>query len=374
MLYKENPDRCVYVSGIINDALVTSLVPKINELRVRSNEPITIYIDSPGGDIYAADVIRNLAIAADPNGSTRDLVTVAVGTAASAAADLLAQGDHAIAYDHTLIVYHGTRQDPRKALTSEAAISLASSLRQTNEAYAMRLARRSFRRMLYAISTLAAFPEYQNGNGDSIQKIADELEAKITPPNKCLIHNALDKCNSINKLTEHTLKKLLKIKPSSSYYFDKAIFNSILDYKQRLHKGDNWNFAVGGIDEVVRDFKVFYDFHFGPHTEELESLMDSFGEVLLSVSQHTAFTAFLATAPTDSARIEWLLKECRPKMSTLWYFAVSVARILQTADFVLSAMDAVWLGLVDEVPGSDFIPLRKADDSAASVTKVSVQP
>jgi len=48
------------------------------------------------------------------------------------------------------------------------------------------------------------------------------------------------------------------------------------------------------------------------------------------------------------------------KLRPLWYFVVSLCRVLQTADHELTAVDAYWLGLVDEVPGSGLPNLRQS--------------
>jgi ATP-dependent protease ClpP protease subunit len=360
MDYKENPDRCFYVSGLINDEMVTALLPSINSMRVQSNDPITVYIDSNGGDIFAADVLRSLATAPDPNGNTRELVTVSIGTAASAAADLLAHGDHAIAYEHTLIVYHGTRQNPRSPLTSEDAISLASRLRQTNENFAMRLARRSFRRLLYTLSTLDRFADFKDGSGENLPKLIDDLSTKLSPSIRMLVTQARAKCEAINHLTELILKKIKTMKPTTSeYIFDKTILTIIADYKHTHHKKDVWSLSGVGLDEIVEDFRLFHDFHFGTHNDDREMLTEVFGAVLLSQAQRTEYAELKKLTQDETKHREWILKNCRTKMEPLWYFAVSLARVLQTADFVLTAQDAFWLGIVDEVPGSGLIPLRQ---------------
>jgi ATP-dependent protease ClpP protease subunit len=108
--YRANPTRSILVGGEINAQLLLQLTPKILELRSASGEPITVYIDSNGGSVRIADMIRGLLNAPDQNGSRCRIITVSTGHAESAAADLLATGDYAIAYPHCSIWYHGTRQ------------------------------------------------------------------------------------------------------------------------------------------------------------------------------------------------------------------------------------------------------------------------
>jgi ATP-dependent protease ClpP protease subunit len=96
--YRENCGRAIYVTGVIDQTLVDRITPIINGLRFSSFDPITLYIDSLGGTIHCAEVIRRLITASNQDGDHCRLVTVVTGSAGSAAADLLALGDYAIAY------------------------------------------------------------------------------------------------------------------------------------------------------------------------------------------------------------------------------------------------------------------------------------
>src|SRR5438552_3684638 len=92
--YQENALRAVYLLGEINQQLVEKLTPQIVQLRQASGDPITAYVDSQGGDVGAAESIRNLVQAPTQDGKKRRLITVVTGSAASAAADFLALGDY----------------------------------------------------------------------------------------------------------------------------------------------------------------------------------------------------------------------------------------------------------------------------------------
>ncbi len=107
--YRESDDRAIYVTGPIEQALVDRLTPQINQLRLSSCDPVTAYIDSLGGSSSLAETIRRLIKAPNPDGGVCRVITVVTGTAASAAADLLALGDYSIAYPHSRILYHGSR-------------------------------------------------------------------------------------------------------------------------------------------------------------------------------------------------------------------------------------------------------------------------
>jgi len=371
LAYKENPERCVYITGRIDDALTAMLFPQINQLRVASNEPITFYIDSLGGDIRAADMIRSLAKAPDPDGNSRELVTVVIGTAASAAADTLILGDYSIAYDHTLIGCHGTRQNPRDDLTYEAATSMASALRQTNEMYALRLARRCFPRLLFAFSQMKELADYCASEAHSIDPLATSLAQRLSLSTGRLVSKAQVRCSEITQMSNYVFDRISKPSKAKSKSqtknADKEVLDAVIAYKTQQYKGSAWRLS-GGIEEVTQDYQVFYDYHIGEHSSEEEAWIHRFGTLLLtddSLKAHQMLPE--ETAEEQNEKAEWLMSKVGWKMKQLWYFCVSLARILQTDDFWLQPEEAYWLGLVDEVPGSQLLPLRKLNGDTDKV-------
>ena len=47
--YRENFERSLFLTGKITQETAHALSPRIKELRAASGDPITLYIDSPGG-------------------------------------------------------------------------------------------------------------------------------------------------------------------------------------------------------------------------------------------------------------------------------------------------------------------------------------
>ena len=128
--YRENFARSLFLTGKITQETAHALSPRIKELRAASGDPITLYIDSTGGSSAVAEGIRFLIKAPDQDGRRCRIITVVIGTAASAAADLLALGDYAIAEPQADILYHGSRQAFEQLLTFEGATSVAAICRK----------------------------------------------------------------------------------------------------------------------------------------------------------------------------------------------------------------------------------------------------
>ena len=146
--YRENPKRGVFVHTNIDNLLVNQIAPQIIGLRADGASPITVYIDSLGGSTFHAQKIIDLLETPTQDGSKCKTITVAYGFAASAAADLLALGDYAIAYPTSIIHYHGTRQR-HSEITVDNIDTIATTLQHQNEQFAMRLASRMLRRLVF---------------------------------------------------------------------------------------------------------------------------------------------------------------------------------------------------------------------------------
>lgn len=81
-------DRTIYLVGEVNDMTALNIVTQLRYLASRSDEDITMYINSPGGSVSAGMAIYDMM----KYGIRCDICTVATGVAASMGALLLAAG------------------------------------------------------------------------------------------------------------------------------------------------------------------------------------------------------------------------------------------------------------------------------------------
>src|SRR6266498_3839589 len=95
-----NPDRSIRVYGEITREMVSELAPHILTLKEASGDPITVFIDSPGGISDGAVALSGILKSPDQKGRKCWMNAVVTGQACSAAAHLLAVADYAIAYRH----------------------------------------------------------------------------------------------------------------------------------------------------------------------------------------------------------------------------------------------------------------------------------
>ena len=204
--YRPNPERCIYLSGELNQEKLDKLTPEILRLCSTSHYPITLYIDSPGGSTYSANILYRLLKARNQDGESSKLITVCTGVAASAAADMLSSGDYALAYPHTRVLYHGTRQVYDRAITTETAADMAEYLKQTNEGFALTLANRSIDRFIFRFLTLRdEFSEVRSALGlnlTDIECLTRVLGTKLSSAVSAIPERALERHRRNKELTE----------------------------------------------------------------------------------------------------------------------------------------------------------------------------
>ncbi len=362
--YRENAGRCVFIQGRIDQQQVYRVAPEILKLRGASSDPLTVYIDSFGGDTFFADAIQSLLQAPNQDGQSCRIITVATGLAASAAADLLASGDYAIAYRDSYIHYHGTRQPTQGDLTAENAESVAKSMKQTNERFALRLARKSFRRCFFNYGNLAGEFETQRAILSSRQDTSDDtsdlacfaraLSTRLSAQIAELPLRALKRQHAIRRLNERVIQKAEYKDGDTLSVTEVEVLKRVLDHKLEENAASEWLLSGGGLADVAEDFGLIIDYYFGEYRSYLAKLLPEFGDLLLNSAELEEWKVIQGKSPDE--RDTWLKSKVAPRLHPLWYFVVCLSRLLQQGEFGLTPRDAYWLGIVDEVIGTDDLP------------------
>ena len=94
-------DRIIFLTGEVNDSMAELIIAQLLYLDSISQEPISIYINSPGGSVTAGMAIYDAmrAVKSDVN-------TVCVGLAASMGAFLLSCGNHRVCGENAEVMIH----------------------------------------------------------------------------------------------------------------------------------------------------------------------------------------------------------------------------------------------------------------------------
>jgi ATP-dependent protease ClpP protease subunit len=354
--YRPNSKRAIYVQGRIDQQLIDRLTPEIVRLQSESREPITVYIDSPGGSTVSADSLSRLLEATDQNssGSCR-IITVVTGLAASAAADLLCSGDYAIAYAGCTIFFHGIRRASGDPITVAAASSMAESLRLSNDRYAIALADKSLRRLGFRyLWTRHEFDDYRlrTGKGHTdVECFVGLLSERLSGSAVKVVNRAVQRNKRYEALIDRVgraAQRRARFKnPKRTAETEAVVIKSIIDFEMFRNKQADWTFSDRGLRQVNDDFllvREYLNIYDGDH---LTRLCDNWGNFFLDKVQSDELSAI----KDDSERRQKKHELAKPLLRPLWLFFVALCYALQEEENELTALDAFWLGLIDEVIG-----------------------
>jgi ATP-dependent protease ClpP protease subunit len=366
--FRPNPSRGVFLSGGITQELVYRLTPRIVELLHESREPITLYIDSPGGSVPLASQILNLLHA--PSQDTVypcKLITVTTTNAHSSGAILLSAGDYAIAGPNSLIHFHGVRMYRGDAITVEKASDAAKNLRESNDRSAMILARNCSQRFFFRVISLRSeFNGYRAANPQAEHDkdcFLGLILPLLSPWGAQVVKNAEVRVKRYAALSKSVIsnpavvKQLAKVMAPGGAYskLEAEMLRAIIAFEVKSNsKRPDWTFSSRGLSQVTDDFLLLNEY-IGHHQNDwIEGFCERWKDFVLE--------------PADKEKIEKLPEDQRkaarvakltPMLLPLWLFLGAICRVLHEAESPLTATDAFWLGLIDEVIGADLPTLRK---------------
>lgn len=354
--FNENAARGVFVTRDITDELVGELSPRIIALRQDGTQPICLYIDSAGGSVFYARRLLSLMSSPRQDGHVPKIVSICIGFAASAAADLLALGDYALAYPFSTIHHHGTRQT-EKAITVESIEKIESSLRQTNEDFAIRLATKIFHRLIVRILQIRreAAPNFLfHETIADPQTFISAIRDKLSEKHRHLVDDATQKqadVSAILQLADVSPDKLEK--PPES-----QILKAVVDFEVNKSGSNSKELLTSTELGSIRDnfYQIRALFH-PRYWTNLVDIVERKGVFFLQPEEKTEFEKMPPSKHEE--RIDFLMEKVVHKLNPIWWFVVSLSRSLQTGEHTLKPVDAYWLGLVDEVIGSDLPCLRE---------------
>ena len=303
------------------------------------------------------------------------MVTVATGYVASCAADMLALGDYAIAYPHSQIHYHGTRQKDDE-ITLEKIPFIAASLRATNEQYAFRLAARMFRRMVFHIAMTAG----QTTTSSDLIGPVQLFDAKQMPSCVGYLKEKLKTQPELVKLTSSKQEKFTKLveslrprEGSAGSMIDvndqAGLFKHLIDLEMRANPGLELMNILPMIEE---DYSQIRDFLFGMYQRNMKSIIGSSGTVFLTPEETDQL--LVEEQKGKKERFNFLVNTVSPRLEPLWFFVVSLCRALQEGEYPMTPEEAYWAGLVDEVVGKNLPCVRKQMESAMASASVPAPP
>jgi ATP-dependent protease ClpP protease subunit len=355
--FRANPNRAIFIQRIIDQQLVDRLLPEIIRLQSQSREPITVYIDSRGGSTASAEILLRLLGASDQDGSKPcRLITVATSIAASAAADILCSGDYACAYRRSVIVHHGTsRLMGDEGLNLQAASSLTQVLRMRNDRFAMTLANQAIGRLVFRyVSLQSGFADFRKEHGKNYSDIHCFIgltSERLSDEAKNVLSRALARFLRYQTLLERATKRTRRGKkpPARQVDFEALVLKAVIDFERSEHRKDeSWTFEGEGLAQVSDDFYLVSEYVSAYETDGFNRLCERWGMYFLTDNDRIEAEKITE----EDKRKEFEKSRIQNYLRPLWLFFVALCHALQEGENELSAVDAYWLGLIDEVIGS----------------------
>ncbi len=341
--------------------MVTQLTPKILSLQNESRDPISVYIDSPGGSPASMESILRLLHLTDQDQSDAcDVITVVTARADSAAADLLSSGDYAIAFPSTKILHHGVRRVERNPLTFESTSQLSELMRIYKDVYAMQLAQKTENRFSFRFVTARQkFAEVRQKKAapdlSELDCFIEVIEEELSADAKQLWKKAKERYGRYHQLIAIVLQRTGTQVPNSPAQVQADVIKAIVDFEVASNSSNSsWNFRNGGITGLVDDFFLLEEYIVNNDHARLKDWCTSFGRWSLNADQIEEVNSI---ADADE-KLERTVELVRPILQPVWTFFVALCHALQEGENELTAKDAYWLGLIDEVIGENLYTMR----------------
>jgi hypothetical protein len=332
--YAPNPNRAIWVEGQLNEALLERLRPEIFELVAQNRNPITVFINSPGGLHGVPEgILSLLRRTTEDDARASRIITVAAPKAGSAAAELLSAGDFAIARPHSALLYHGLRwQLDDRQLTGERA-RLGRTLPTFHENAAAALARNSFRRFRFIISSKRAL--FAQHRADKSNPALTDLECfqailrtDLSPAAQEVLELAIPLWQSYNSLLLHFQKKLRRGRTVTKEHLQMLMMYASIACDREGHNGESrWDGGWSNISDHFYFLNAYFD---------IARLCD-----WLAAS---AETQTIDVDPEEAYFLQFRV------------FFLALCRALQEGENYITPMDALWFGLVDTVRMESSFP------------------
>lgn len=340
--YEPNPARSIWIRGELDEALEDRLRPQILELTSSSGEPITLYIDSDGGSAAVGQRILELLRAANQDGTSCRLITVAVGKARSIAADIFSSGDFAIARPGALLLYHGTRILLPQAVTADFASLVVEGLKNSNSRFAASLFDKCAERFMFLL--LGLRQEFDAHRASATDRVLEDVDCfqellcqKSPPAAQKVLRRAADiwldcygvvtrfetEVERVRTRSETTDVEKLMLDVSASFEFE------------RKRNNPEWSLRNGGLRNISDKFFFLDAYVHCTNGARFASLCERWAPLLFAKDEWERLSA------------EEQAEKFRAFFPPFWSFFVALTHALQQTENELTATDAFFLGLVD---------------------------
>jgi len=287
------------------------------------------------------------------------LITVVTSEAASAAADLLSSGDYALAYPGTSILYHGVRVSQERPLTADWTSLLVQYLRESDTTYATKLAHKIVDRFMFRfVTSKEHFDEIRQKSSEYMTDLdcfLSFVSGNLSLSAKRVVDSSKARFERYQELLEWVMKKAKSRGTKTDAEFEAVQIKAIVEFEVRANKAKkDWSFADGGIASLTDDFFLLDEYLGNYRSGFFRRLCLKYGHFLLEREANEDLDKL-----PEADRVIQKIEMASPLLLPIWSFFVAFCHALQHGENDLTATDAAWLGLIDEIIGDDELPCRR---------------
>ena len=359
--------------------MAAAVLPEILRLRHESNDPITVYIHSRGGFITTMEGIDSALQTPDFEGKSPRVITVSVGDVSSAAANLLTLGNYSIAYPESNILFHGVRVGEVQ-VTVEGAQNMAGRLAWLNRKVSQRIAEAILPRIMFRFLQLK--PEIKNKKTgqlkpeEAVSLFGDAVSTRVGAAARKLLRQSCKRVGDASALNINIIPKVKFSKIQNPKKDDPKVLRTVLKHEIENAKGKDWSLDEAGMTRLVDDYFLLRGFHMAQSDQQYFQAIEIYGPDFLTEDEAKQFQTLKSTDQRKS--LQFLFQKTSPYISHLWFYTVTLSHNLFMGENQISAWDAYWLGLVDEVLGKTLpcerLVMEKNEQSPKSGPPVKVPP
>jgi hypothetical protein len=272
------------------------------------------------------------------------------------------------------------------AITAEKASDVTKDLRASNDRSAMVLARNCSQRFFFRfISLRTEFASHRAANPKATTEkdcLLGLILPRLSPWGREVVKRAEGRVKRYENLSNSMFKsrafnrQLAKLaEPGQFGKLEAEMLRVIISFEVKNNSNDpSWTFSGEGLSQLTNDFSLLNEY-IGHHQHDwIEEFCERWTDFVLDAA-HKAEIEKLPPDERKPARVAKLM----PVLLPLWLFLGAVCRVLHESESPLTAVDAFWLGLIDEVIGDDLPTLRKVVemggvDQKPKKAKVSPKP
>jgi len=369
----------IRLGGPIDGALLRRVVPEIRAHRRRSPQEIMVYIDSGGGLVDAAELIwQELS---EPGRAPRRpaIVGVSRSRAFSIAAHLLARSDYAVVSRRTLLHFHGTWTGA-PSISASAAASTSHDLYREDDRLALRLAPAVLRRLLDTYRTHRESIERIRARAPEEAAFLWGLGVKDEPDIACLVQLLLRRVGKASSvvttrafdefqrilvlrvalrrrflgfLPARLSKHLRGTAPRRREAIELRVRTLLALIEEKLIvEGRRTDFSPAGVYDLALELDFVTEVADPYFQDEVLGVLVEHADQFLSERDLALLLAAKGNTRENRTRLDRIFRRAYARLYPAWLFARILCRCLARGEHRIPAVDAWWLGLVDEVEGT----------------------